>query len=1044
VAFHLVSRFLLRAPLLPARASERAAEALREHPLGFAALALASPDLAAAFARGRPDARAAEALDRYGRRATFRPTPHGLLAGVAVGTLGARTALATEEMRAVVRPSWARLAALGRGLLDEPAVREGASLRVAPSLLAYAGEAVWLAFGADEQGEGLTVHNAEIDGPLSAVLEAAEEGASWPTVRGAATRAFAEAGRRPEGITSGSSGEPAFARRARGEPSEGFAPAAMGSGGEPAFALGAPGGGNDDDEIDEYLLVLVDQGLLCHDLVPPLVGPDPLAFMTERLAAPAAFSSAAAAALATLSGWGDSPRSTIGQLRQSLEALPGTAADVPPLHGQLLHEPRRATLSRPAVARAAELAPLLFRLQEALAPPAAERGLNCALAERLRAVTEVFGVGAFDLAALAVGGYGTAVGAIDEEAAPAAAPAAPLLDYLVGQIVEAARLGAEEMDLDAATLDELLPPGQPPPSFELLLTPCTPAPRQSPGEGWLLGLHAPAGASWGRFAHLAGAALAAALDELSAAEKAARPDERTIDVAFAPSPMLADLCTHPSVRPEALALLGWPEGGATALRPLDLALVSDPAASDPLALRRSDGQPVRPSPLHRVRSTNAPGGIYRLLAGWSLVRQHAPWALTWGALGSLPRLPRVRLGGFVVAPASWRIPPAPLLRGRGLGRWRQNAGLPRTVQVGREDELLLVDLDAASARRDLAQQAAHGRLYEIWPPLERLADQGGRRVEAVVAVVTTPEEGAPARAEPAREIATVPPPAERAPAPGWTTYKLFGAEERQDAVLLGAVGPLVVQARAAGEIDRWWFLRYVDGPGHRDHLRVRVRARTPADGTAFSRRLAAALVPLRAAGDVVSLETAEHFPETGRYGGPDTAADVEWLFELDSALVLRLLAAADEESEPPDGVELLVRSLDALTRGLGLDLSARRILAARRRAAQLAWVGAGPERRAALDAELRRRQRRLAAQLTGVVDDPCSAALDAHATRVQALFAAADRPLGAPPELLAALPAVLHVCAVRLLGDRPEEEAAAYFFWERTLEGLLARRRRGN
>jgi hypothetical protein len=159
-------------------------------------------------------------------------------------------------------------------------------------------------------------------------------------------------------------------------------------------------------------------------------------------------------------------------------------------------------------------------------------------------------------------------------------------------------------------------------------------------------------------------------------------------------------------------------------------------------------------------------------------------------------------------------------------------------------------------------------------------------------------------------------------------------------------------------------------------------------------------------------------------------------------LALRLLAAETEQSEPPDRVELLVRSLDALTRGLGLDLGARRALAARRRAAQVAWVGAGPERQAGLDAELRRRQRRLAAQITGTVDDPFSAALDGHATRVQALFAA-DRPLGASPELLAALPAILHVCAVRLIGARPTEEAAAYYFWERILDSLLARRRRG-
>jgi hypothetical protein len=81
-------------------------------------------------------------------------------------------------------------------------------------------------------------------------------------------------------------------------------------------------------------------------------------------------------------------------------------------------------------------------------------------------------------------------------------------------------------------------------------------------------------------------------------------------------------------------------GAATPVRRLSLAV--DPSAPAPLALHRH-GDPIHPSPLHRVRSTTAPAGLYRLLAGWSFVRQHAPWALAWGALGDLPALPRVRL-----------------------------------------------------------------------------------------------------------------------------------------------------------------------------------------------------------------------------------------------------------------------------------------------------------------------------------------------------------------------------------------------------------------
>ena len=80
VANVTIRRFLLRAPLL--------ARAQAGDPLLARAIELASPDLAAA----PPSEKRARAVERYARRAAFRPTPHGLLAGVAVGELGAATA----------------------------------------------------------------------------------------------------------------------------------------------------------------------------------------------------------------------------------------------------------------------------------------------------------------------------------------------------------------------------------------------------------------------------------------------------------------------------------------------------------------------------------------------------------------------------------------------------------------------------------------------------------------------------------------------------------------------------------------------------------------------------------------------------------------------------------------------------------------------------------------------------------------------------------------------------------------------------------------
>jgi thiopeptide-type bacteriocin biosynthesis protein len=487
--------------------------------------------------------------------------------------------------------------------------------------------------------------------------------------------------------------------------------------------------------------------------------------------------------------------------------------------------------------------------------------------------------------------------------------------------------------------------------------------------------------------------------------------------------------------------------------PRDLELVTDGAA--PAALRlRGGGAPLVPSPLWRVRSATAPAGLPRLLVGWSLQRQHAPWALAAGPLAALERLPRLSLDGFVIAPASWRIP-ADLRQGQGdaradaraVARWRRAAGLPRWVQVGEGDQLLPVDLAARGAAADLR---GCERAWEIWPPLGQTLDQDGRRVEAVVALVAEPDaEEAAALAGAARAAAAagrVPPPRAAPPAADWLTYKLYGPEPLQDDLIAGVLEPVARAARRTREIRRWFFLRYADGPGPRPHLRLRVEAPGAPARAAFAARLEAALAPARARGDVVTVETADYYPERARFGGsPAGLAAAHAVFESDSELACALLRAEQRQAEPgPDRQSRLVEALDALARGLGLDLPARHALARSRRHAEERWAGgpAGGERaahdRADLDRAFRARSRQLRAALGGATRDACSRAFARHAARV----ARATGRL--PPGARAALaPALLHLSCVRHLGPDREAELAAYTFWDRTLEGLLRAPLRG-
>jgi thiopeptide-type bacteriocin biosynthesis protein len=968
--------FLLRAPLLRERDLARAGSALEEHALGAAAVALASPTLAAS--KDTPARR--RAIERYGRRAAFRATPAGLLAGVCVGALGRTTRVATGTPRAALAPSWARLAALGRALLDDEPTRARTRLCAAPSLVRGATRVRWLAPAEPFVEERVL----ELDEGLAAILDALRGWTSWAAARRAARQA-----------------------------------ARAGHGGA-----------------DDLLLQLVDEGLLQADVTPPLVGPDAAAWMHAHLVhlGRADLARALDGARRALS------RGALAAGAAALDALPGAGTGAP-THAVLVHRPRRTpALARAAVERAAALAPLLFRLQEALAGPAGERLAQPALEEALDAATELFGAGALDLESLASGDYGVDP-ANDGDAASERTSAAPaaVLTIVADAIMAAARARRAEAALDvdalAAAVGGIGP--APPPTCELFLAPASR--RRGPeGTGWLLGLHAPAGSSWGRFAAALGAPLSRALAALAAAERAARPEEEALDVSFAPSPALADLCTHPRVRRRALALSSWPaERGNDDLAACDVELVTDPGAEAPLALRsRAGAGPVVPSPLARVRSSTAPAGTTRLLAGWSLFRQHAPWALSLGPLAALEHVPRLTLDGFVVAPASWRLPEAlrdgPPDRAR-LRRWRREARPPRFVQVGHEDQLSLVDLDAPAAAAELV---GHERAWEIWPPLGERVDRGGRRLEAICALVDRPdgdEARAAARAAAAVRAAPRVPPPRRAPPPAaWRTYKIFGAPEHQDALLVDAIRPAVAAARRAREIEAWFFQRYVERPGQRHHLRVRSRAARPRARAAFEARLAAALAPGRAAGAVVAVEAGDHHPERARFGAALAAAHA--VFESDSDAVCALVAL-EREAGGADRLAAAVRVLDALARGLGFAGAARHALARARRDAAEATAPVDDEARDATDAAFRARARALRAALGGDARDGATRALEAHAARTTR----ATRDLS-PAARAGLAPALLHLACVRLAGPDRELERLAYTCWERTLEGLRAAR----
>ncbi|HZL21339.1 MAG TPA: thiopeptide-type bacteriocin biosynthesis protein, partial [Polyangia bacterium] len=263
-------------------------------------------------------------------------------------------------------------------------------------------------------------------------------------------------------------------------------------------------------------------------------------------------------------------------------------------------------------------------------------------------------------------------------------------------------------------------------------------------------------------------------------------------------------------------------------------------------------------------------------------------------------------------------------------------------------------------------------------------------------------------------------------------FKLFGASARQDELLTGAIVPAIQRAQADREIDAWFFLRYVDGPGRRPHLRLRVHAL--GHPHVFEDRLRTGLGLARADGAATTMETGDYHPEWGRFAADELPA-LHAIFESDSAAAASLLAEPERERAP-----LLTWAFDTLASGLGLDLPQRHALALERRRAAESWTDAGDERRSEADAEFRRVGRALRGALGGRTSghDPDASGGDRPAavlSRHRAQVAAAARDL-LPAARARLAPTLLHLCAVRWAGPDPDLERLAYTLWERTLEGL--------
>jgi class I lanthipeptide synthase len=419
------------------------------------------------------------------------------------------------------------------------------------------------------------------------------------------------------------------------------------------------------------------------------------------------------------------------------------------------------------------------------------------------------------------------------------------------------------------------------------------------------------------------------------AEEEAMPTRTVAEIAHLPQWRMANVISRPSLRTFELPYLG--RAGATAANRLDLNDLYVSVVDDRIVLSSQRlGHEVVPSltSAHAaLEDNNVP--VYRFLYALQIQREVPRLTWSWGALTSVPFLPRVTFGRTILALARWWLTKKDLAPLEGLA-WseyaaslRSRLGLPRHVAIVKGDNFLPVDITTRLGI-DVLVSLARGYdeilVVELFPPADSLAVTDGVERYTHELLIPTRSLAAASRPQDAQ-----PPPRPRlspvlgpsyAPAREWLFAKLYTGPVTGDRILVQLVGPLVAGLKAAGHIDRWFFIRYADPLFH---LRLRLHGRSQDLSRFVLPQISAHCGPWLDNGSLHTLQFDTYRPEVDRYGGTEAMPLVESLFHADSEAALALIESADDASEKTRILAALA-GIDGLLGDAQMRLDQRRAL----------------------------------------------------------------------------------------------------------------------
>ncbi len=525
------------------------------------------------------------------------------------------------------------------------------------------------------------------------------------------------------------------------------------------------------------------------------------------------------------------------------------------------------------------------------------------------------------------------------------APWTALERHLLTRLARALATGDDELVLAEADLDAMKLPTDAtfPDAFSIVARIAGTPDEVARGEITVLfeSMYGPSGARiLGRFCH-ASPEIDTMVREHHAAEEALRPGAVFAEIVHLNEGRIGNILCRPVLRAHEIVYLGV--SGAAPAQQIRIDDLEVSVRGDRIVLtsRRLDREVVpRLTTAHNFRLRSL--GVYRFLC--ALASQDVDlvgW--TWGVLGSAPFLPRVRLGKVIVARATWNLdkhdlePITVAVRAANkdvakrdgvaaaVAVLRQHRKLPRMLVISAGDNELPIDLDnplLAAAFADEVSGSDHVELTELFPAPDRTAVEGPEGAFANEIVLMFTRQRGPDRAVAPRFAPSDATTSRRELGPGsdWLYAKIYCGESTADRVLREAIGPLVREAIARGDIDRWFFIRYNDPDSH---LRVRFRGDPATLCGGVLPALERAVAPLVEAGAVRKLVLDTYVRELERYGGDRGIELVEAVFWRDSDAVLDIIDLLDGDAGATARWKLCVRGIDSLLDALGLDDAAR-------------------------------------------------------------------------------------------------------------------------